>query len=389
MRIRYIVPFKRKVLIADHWPIPFQGGACKVIEENGYAKALEVVLEGQSVDLAPHICELPQGPVKLEITARDPFLQFIRRQLDHAMAFLRCTFDISLATEEIEVKYEGETPEEETKIPVKMMSVGRHDSALPLSYDLLTRAIMAAEEPGAPMFEGTLVTSARRALNEQQFIDSFRYSFLLIEALYGNGQFKGPSLKAAIKASAELRAAVEGALRDRTGVDPSDTSATAGLLRGNPSVDDLLDHLVDQRGFYFHGNAKRKDAWRPEQQGVAKALAWIAIRIAYGVTHQASATMFDGKMAARHFEYAERAGAILVFQINFQFREPEEALSRAHQFDVRVPGTKVTGKLALDVAKHFIQAFERDFPVAKLERAQCIVQGSQEKVFDLQIYAEK
>jgi hypothetical protein len=66
-------------------------------------------------------------------------------------------------TEEIEAKYEGETPEEETRLSIKSISMGRHDSALPLSFDMFTRALMAAEKYDGPRFEVAFVKRSQNA----------------------------------------------------------------------------------------------------------------------------------------------------------------------------------------------------------------------------------
>lgn len=245
MRIRYTIPIKRELIIPDHWEIPIQGGTCRIVEENGRAKALEIVFTDQPLTFAPHIEELTEGPVKISITGRDQRIAFVTRQLDNAMAFLHCFHDINLKTDEIEAKYEGETPEEEKLIAVKAMSMGKHEPSLPLTFDMLTRAIMAAEKFDGPRFEATLASTARKALSEQQFINSFRYSFLLIESLYGEGQFKSAGLKNALKGNAEFVEIVEAALRDPVRPKPEHTSDTATLLSGKPIVDDVIDHLVD------------------------------------------------------------------------------------------------------------------------------------------------
>ena len=69
---------------------------------------------------------------------------------------------------------------------------------------MITRAIMAADKYEGPRFEATLARSARKALGAQEFINSFRYSFLLIESLYGEGQFKKAGLQTALKGSQEF-----------------------------------------------------------------------------------------------------------------------------------------------------------------------------------------
>mgnify|MGYP000742928297 CR=1 FL=1 len=388
MRIRYTIPIKSELIIPDHWDIPIQGGTCRVVEVDGRAKALEIIFTDQPLTFAPHIKELTEGPAKISITGRDQRIAFVKWQLDEAMAFLLCFYDIDLKTDEIEAKYEGETPEEEKQIAVKAMSMGKHKPPLPLTFDMLTRAIMAAEKSDGPKFEATLASTARKALSEQQFINSFRYSFLLIESLYGEGQFKSAGLKSALKGNTEFVEIVEAALKDPIKPKPEHTSDTLTLLSGTPITDDVIDHLVDKRGFYFHGNVKRRDAWKPEEQGAAEALALLAISIAHLIAQQAAAPMFEESHAKRHFADARKAGAEIVLQIKFRFREPEEKFQREHQMDFRVPGTKVTPRMALNVAQNFFQHFESSLPVAALESAECTVQGSGEKVFDIQFYTK-
>ncbi len=383
MRIRYIVPFKRKIIIDDHWEIPMQGGKLRVVEEDGYAKAFELTFEKQPFKYAPHLQEHSEGEAVATITGRDDRMIFVKRQLDDAAAFLECIHDIELITDEIDAKYEGETPEEEAQIAIKSISMGRQNSALPLTFDMLTRAIMAADKKDGPRFEATLTGSAREALGKQKFINSFRYSFLLIESLYGEGQFKKVGLQSALKANQEFRDIVEFAVKDVIPAKVVRSSDTAKLLAAKPTVDVVIDHLVEKRGFYFHGNVKRKDAWKPEEQGGAESLALLAIDIATKISIKAADLMFAPEFEKLHFEDAMRAGAKIVFEIKFKFREPEEKFDRDNQININVPGTKVTPRTAFAIAQQFLQLFQYKHPESALLEAKCSVQGTEQKVFDL------
>lgn len=285
---------------------------------------------------------------------------FVKRQLDDAATFLECIHDIELNTDEIEAKYEGETPEEEALIAIKGFSMGRHNPALPLSFDMLTRAIMAAEKQDGPKFEATLVRTARKALKEQEFINSFRYSFLLIESLYGEGQFKKAGLQAALKANPEFAAMVEFTIKDVIPAKKDRSSDTAKLLATKPSVDEVIDHLVEKRGFYFHGNIRRKDAWKPDEQGAAEALALLAVGIVTQISMKAAGPIFATDLNKRHFEDAMCAGAKIVFQIKFKFREPEEKFDRQHQINITMPGTKPTPRAAFAAAQQFLEMFQHN-----------------------------
>lgn len=389
MRIRYIIPIKSKIIIPDHWEFPVLGGVLHVVEEKGLVKALEVVFSNQSIDLAPSIQEGGSGPAKFSIEGHDSLLPTVQSVLDGAVSFLECYSDIGLATNEIEAKYEGESAEEEARIHIKSMRVGTHEHSSFLTFDMFTRAIMAAQKGPGPKFEVALISSARNAISSQRFIDSFRYSFLLIEFMYGDGQFKSASLKEAFKKSVELRAIIEEALVEVLIPPRAHASDTLNLLRSNPSVDTLIDHLVDKRGFYFHGNIQRKDTWKPEQQEEAQVLALITVNVASSVAMRATAPMFDAELNKTHLEYARQAGAMLVFQIKYTFTIPGEKLPYENQMNIEAPGTKVAPRMAFNIAQHFMKAFERQLPTAGLEHAECIVQGTAEKVFDIKFYVEK
>lgn len=388
MRIRYFVPFKRKIIIDDHWEIPMQGGKLRIIEERGYAKAIELTFEKQPLEYAPSFQKRALYEFMTTITGHDERMTFVKRQLDNAATFLECFHDVELITEEIEAKYEGETPEEETRLTIKSISMGRHDSALPLSFDMLTRALMAAEKNDGPRFEVAFVKSARKILKNQEFINSFRYSFLLIESLYGNGQFKTPSLQTALKSNQEFRTIVELAIKDMISAKKDRNSDTAKLFMTNPEADEVINHLVEKRGFYFHGNVKRKDAWKPDEQDAAESLALLAVDIITKITMKAAEPMFVAELEKRHFENAMHVGAKIVFEIKFKFREPEENFDRQHQFNITMPGTKVTPRSAFAVAQHFLHVFQHNQPVSALYEAECKIQGTEEKVFSITFHTK-
>lgn len=383
VRSIYTIPFRREVIIPDHWEIPFLGGRCRILEEDGRAKAVEVVFRGEPLANAPHIQELNEGLVKAHITGRDDRLIFVKRHIDQASAFLECLYNTDLATDEIEAKYQGETPEEEDQIAVKGMKVSKADHALPLTFDMLTRALMAAEVADGPKFESTLVKAARNALPSQLYIDSFRYSFLLIESLYGDGQFKNFGLNRAFKGNPIFVAIVQEALVDVMRPKHSQTSDTTALLATGPTPDAIIEHLVNKRGFYFHGNLKRKDAWKPDEQGQAEALALLAIGIAQLIAMKAADPIFESEFEERHFNDAMSVGAKIMFEINFSFREPGEDFPRDGNLTINTPGTKVTKKQANAVAQKFLAHFDHNAPVAALERALCVVKGGNQKVFEI------
>lgn len=381
MRIRYTIPLKRKIIIDDHWQIPFQGGKLRIIEESGYARALEIVFTEQPLEYAPHVENHSSGELAMSITDRDHRIIFVKHQLINAASFLKCMFDIELIIDEIAVAYEGETADEESQIVIKGFTTGRHEPALPLPFDIITRSIMAAEDRDGPMFEATLADSARKALFNQKYIDSFRYSFLMIETLFGKGQFRKAGLKEALKSNREFVELVEMAIRNLIPTKDDQCSDTANFLSGNPMPGEVIDHLVEKRGLYFHGNSRRKDAWKPDKQGGAESLALLAISIVHQITAKAAQPVFAPNLASRHFQNAKQVGATIVFEIVFKFRRPEEVFVRERTVNVTMPGTKVTSRSSFMLAQQFFQDFQRNEPPSELLEAKCSVKETGEKIF--------
>lgn len=388
MRSIYVVPFASPLTVDDHWEIPLMGGRCRILSADGRkADAIEVTFEGDPVENAPSFDKVTGGgEVKGHIQGRDPRLGPIKRRLEGAMAFLNCLFDIELALDETEVRYEAETPDEEARIAVTGMKVGRQRRPLPLTFDFITRALMAAETGDPPFFVATLAASAKKASSEGRFIDSFRYAFLLFEALYGEGQFKKAGLTAALYANAEFLAMVRTSLKDPIRPSSGRSCSTSQLLASNPTPEAVIAHMVEQRGFYFHGNLKRGDAWKPHEQDDAEALAWLAISIVQEIGQRAMSPVHEPSFARRHFEQAMQAGAKIVFQVDFTFQDAGETFQRKGRINFATPGTKVTGKQANAVAQEFLRQFEYDAPAAALQSATCIVQGAGEKVFEIKFH---
>lgn len=381
MRARYVIPFTRRIIIPDHWEIPFQAGVCRVREGAGVAVALEVVFSGQPVSLAPRLLREPGG--EFHLVNKDPNVAFIRVQLVDAMAFLSCYFDVALEIDEVEAFYEGETPEEDEKIEVKSFKSGKHVPDLPIVFDLLSRAIFCAEKTPGPSLEATLVSSARHAMGEQRYIDSFRYSFLLIEALYGGGQFKTVALKSTLKADGEFKGILQQAFEQLKSFDVARINKLSELLSLSGGVDGLIDLLVEQRGVYFHSNVRRKGTWRPERQQEAHALAVFSALVAQGISQKAASPMFAKEFAVKHLESANKAGAKIVYQISFDYKEAGESFIRSSQLVVDMPGTKPTPNIVIEVTKIFIKFFEENVPMGSLERAVCVVQDTGQKVFEM------
>ena len=285
--------------------------------------AFEITFTNQSRDMSPVMEESSEAGVAFNIIGRDRLLPFVKMHLEDALAYLQCFFDVEILIDEIEAEYVGETEEEERQIKIKSFKSEKNNPLMTVPFDIFTRAIMAAEKVDAPRLEANFVRMARNEMLDKRYIDSFRYSFLLIEFIYGEGKYKTAQLKKVLKGNAEFVSIVSSALKERILLKHNRSSDTKKLLAGNPRAEVIIDHIVDKRGFYFHGNVKGKNVWKPHDQEAAEALCLLSLDIAMLVSQDAAAPMFDDSLVKRYFDNAKRVGAIMTMTVNFQFLWPE------------------------------------------------------------------
>ena len=362
------------------------GGTLRAVSVDDRIVAFEISFGGQDSNHAPALEEAKEDDVKAHIIERDKLLPFVKMQMEEAFAYLQCYFDVDIASDEMEVRYIGETEEEERRIPIKSFNVTRNNVTPTIPYDMFTRALMVAETKPAPRVEANFLKMARTELFRERYIDSFRYSFLLIESIYGDGKFKSVQLKTVLKKSTDFTRLVSIALNERISPKHHKWSDTEKLLSSDAvTIDAVIDHIVDKRGHYFHGNIRQKDAWRPHEQQAAASLSLLSLGIANRIATQAAHSMFHDSLSKRHYEAAKSAGAIITMRVTFSFREQGEDFDREGQLNMTVPGTRATPKVAVYAAENFIKYFRESIPHANLKSARCVVPETGQSVFHLEV----
>lgn len=352
----------------DHWPIPVLGGIARMVEnDEGLVVAIEFSKDGCPVDLAFHVTETPNKISKATIRGRDGFVRVVQDHLDRAFTYLQCYFSTEIEVGSVEIEHIAETLEEEEKLVLPSFSIGRKEQApLPLTYDFMTRAIMAAEEGDAPTFEASLAQLARESNFQGRYIDCFRYCFLLIEAIFGEGKFRKKQLEDALKGSSDFVAIVARAIAGWRSPINSHGSPTKSLMEGSPSTDNVIEHLVERRGHYFHANLKKASYWNAKNQEEANVLAWLGLQISQAIAARSADRIFESKFAKRHFQEAGEMGAHFMVKIEYLFRLPEDEFIRKRQLNIKVPGTKPTTRIATGCVKQTLEHFEKTVPVGRI-----------------------
>lgn len=358
------------------------GGQFRVICNGEKAEAFEIVFSNQPVEFSPIITHHPDSQVKTMITGRDTLLSFVKINLLNAIYYLKCHFDIELK-KDFEAIYEPESDEERDKIKITGLASSLATDPLSLTYDFITRALIVGETTKPPSFEATLFSAARDARAEERFIDSFRYSFLLMESQYGEGKFKSKQLKSVLKSNHEFVSMIDLAIKERFVPKNNLASDTEQLLSRHPTAGEVIDHIVDKRGIYFHGSMDRKGAWNPAKQESAECLCLFTLHIAMQIAHSATKPMYEDAPSKLHFTYAKQANAIMTLKIDYVYQDPGENDDKNGVLKISMPGTQATLRSSNYAAKQFLNYFEERLPGSLLKSAICHVKASDEVLFEI------
>ena len=256
MKSTYRVDFLNSVSMKENWPINVLGtGQLRVKCSGNQAVGLEIVFEGEP---ATHgILKRPDGT----FTWNDDRWIEVRKYLGRVKFYLQCFAEVDFEPIEVRVTYEAEDDiESEILLPesggMLVMNV-KKEHAPRLDHELVGAACLAAEDENVPLRESLsdLVYLSRRFYREARYADAFRYGFLLIDYLYGKGEFRTGRLTEKLKRESDLVSAIRYA-REHTTLGFSEDERvvdSALIIAGSGSVGDIIHHLVRRRGYYFHG----------------------------------------------------------------------------------------------------------------------------------------
>lgn len=370
----------------DHWPIDVLGARMTLVADGDLVSALKFSFTGQPTTLAPTFADPDTPGQPPRITVNDPLQTMLRQKVQNGFSFIQALFPVQVAFDRTDAEYEGETPEESEAISISHFSYGEsEDRPLTLTYDFFTRAMMAAEKPYDERYRlfATLTGYAREASKEKRYIDAFRYYFLILDAFFGEGQFKKAGLKKAFKGHQSLIDAIKLAATDYKEDRARPATPTGIFLREAPTPEEIADHLIERRGHYFHSNRRKPGAWNPDKQDEARDLSWLCSMICFNLSDEYSAPMFAEELAPRHYAEAQKSGAIIVLRIDYTYTDDDGGEPKQGRLNVNMPGTKVTRKMATEMTQEFVRTFIESQPASSLMHAICHEAKSGKLIFEI------
>ena len=378
VRLRF--PLKNQINLDDHWPLE-SGDALLTFERDGdNVSAIVITIRNLSAEEAPVIStpketgEIPHISINGKSEGR------ARRIVARFLDYINLYFAIKVDLRSVDIEYVPATDAERERIDMYGIKLSKEPPISRLPFDILAQAFFASEGDFDPSFVSRMLSSAREALIDEQYIECFRYCFLLIEALYGEGKFQKPDLVRAFCRSAEFRPVIEAMLSEFPSDPLYKSSPGRALVAKYSTPETLMGHLVERRGYYFHGNLKRSDPWHPDKQEEARALAEVCIDLAIGGTHSFSATMFGPEINRRFIDNAKRQGAIMSIEVQYFYMDADGRRLKG-KMAMDAPGTTATSDLAVTVNKNFLHWAQTELRRETLVHAVAVDRATGQEIF--------
>ena len=262
MLIKYRINLDEPVRLDEAWPLSLpNNGIFRVIHEGRLATAFEVSFTHEVALSAENSPTLSNETIQ-------QWAQ-MRRYFSRLKAYIQCVTEINYDPVEVELIFHAESEKEKKLLPADKILLTRREQGKRkkiLSYETLCGAAIGSliERQSNHHFIGELKTLSMRAEREGRFVDSFRYGFLLLDAIYGKGQFKTNGLKRAFKSDKQLMGMVRDVkltIREKIQSIQDDTEQ---LLYEDCTEGEIVDHIISKRGDFFHG-----------KKGVLRDLDWL------------------------------------------------------------------------------------------------------------------
>ena len=270
-------------------PITIRGWTFEFSANEGIVDGLSVIVPANNPEDLPSILQTPGSRSKATINVPSPSYLFIKRDvraIEGALSLFGVdTIDLNAPLKE----WLPENEEEKTKLELIDFKSDRGEvdvSKLPnVSFDIIARAVISADdiadiEPQLAFCRKGIVDR-----NEERYIEAIYDFYFFIESLFAQGKTKNPRVKEAFKQSNELRESIEEVLKNpQVIISPRHDELHSFMKQyGGMSVDDIIEHIVDLRGFLHHHTPKRKNAWHPEEHKRYESAANLLGAIAFSV----------------------------------------------------------------------------------------------------------
>ncbi|MFG1212016.1 hypothetical protein V5F72_24130 [Xanthobacter flavus] len=381
MDVRFRFPLVRPIEVEDAWPLEGFGATLELERADGTASAITITFKNQPISAAPHIAPSEGGETVATIKDNDHLESFARQILQRFIDYINLYYTIDVSFDNVEASYTPTSDEERSCLNIFRFKKARQRQISLIPFSIIGQAFYAGEADSDPSYVSMLGRLAKENLLDGQYIESFRYSFLLFESLYGNGKFKSSELERELCNNVEFMSYIISSIgenrfeaprfQDKRLIEFTDEHKTPG---------DIVKTLIKMRGYYFHGNLKQRRPWHPRQQEGANGIAAFSADVVLKILSSFASPMFADHIGDKYLKNAVAQGAAMTVNVHVNFLD-ENNMNQTHIFSINTPGTIPTNDMALKLFNFALTKFQDKFPVYRIISIVGTVEGSNIPLF--------
>jgi hypothetical protein len=289
MKCKYTFKVNGCLKATDLKPITIRGWTFEFSEKDGIVDELSVTVPANNPEDLPSILNTPGSRSKATIHVPSPAFLFIKREvraIEGALSLFGVnTIDLNSPLQE----WLPESKEDKEKLKLFNFKSKRGEidvSKLPsILFDIIARTVISADDIAD--IESQLAFCRKGIIDrhEERYIEAIYDFYFFLESLFAQGKTKNHRVKEEFKQSKELRECIEDVLKKPHEIISPRREDLHRFMKkyGGMSVDDIIEHIVDLRGFLHHHTPKRKNAWHPEEHQRYESEANLIAAIAFSV----------------------------------------------------------------------------------------------------------
>jgi hypothetical protein len=287
MKCRYKFKIEGHMKVADLKPVQIRGMNFQFVSEKGLITHLIVTVPANDANDIPKVIENPMPGVKAHINVPSPIYLFVKREVRAIEALLSVFGLHSIDVNNFEIEWLPENEEERKKLKISRFATYRGEidpsDQPPLSFDLVARSIIAADDAVAIETSLNFFRKGLVDFSETRYIEAFYDYYFFLESVFGDGKTKNYAVKEAFKNSPRLNGRIDEILKGTNSklMIRHDQRSHFEQKFKNKTVEEIIDYIVELRGYLHHHSIKRKDNWHPDDHYRFELDALLLHNIAY------------------------------------------------------------------------------------------------------------
>jgi len=289
-------------------PISVRGWTYEFEANNdGIVTHISVTVNSISKEHWPTMKESQTPGVKAEINIPDVAFPFVKMELRVIEGLLSLYGLREVDFNSVNTEWIPESEEEKQSLSIFSFKRSYQDipdsKRLATSFDIIARSVIGANLGHDNEVVLSFYRKGRNDIDEQRYIEGIYNFYFMFESAYAQGQFKKAKVTEAFLSSETFTSIIEKAVEDPGQIILGNKELLPKFTQyyqGKP-IGEVVERIVELRGFLHHHTSKRKGIWHPEDHEAHELDAIVFQNIAFGIAFNlAGVCVFDSNVTGKY-----------------------------------------------------------------------------------------